>query len=256
MPFNFPTRNNPAGSTESNQNHSSPTPTSSTISLAARVGKLSRAMIISVFVAVIAIGFAVYALVSTNLQINATRAGMTAVVVASGDIAPGQTIEASNLTVKEVPQQYVVGNASGSIEPFVGKTAISKITNNSQIVPSMVAGINNGSSLSGSLASDRKAVTISVDEASGIAGLLHVGDQVSVVATGASIGNGSATPIASNSHVIALGSNMSSSDSSYASVTVEVSDSEALAIRNAQANGSVSIILDASVNNSLASQNS
>lgn len=215
-----------------------------------RVKNLTRVAAVAVAVTVCAVAFALYAVVAANAEIAETRSGMTNVVVAASPIAAGEAIPASSLEVRAVPDAYVVDGALSDPAAFVGAAALARIEANSQITSSLVAGSANSSSLSGALAPGMKAVTVAVDEESGLAGLLHTGDVVSVVGTTAAVNGPSWTTLADTATVIALGGSIAAPSDGYTSVTVEVTDDQARAIRAAQGSSSaVSFVLSAAADN-------
>lgn len=209
-----------------------------------RIKRLSRAATAAVAVAVLAVVFGIYALASSSAQIAQAKEGMVNVVVAAEQIDAGASITADKLKVVEVPQAYVSAGATSSSSDYVGGTAITRIDAGSQLSSSLIAASRDASSLANALNPGYKAVTISVDDVQGLAGLLKVGDTVDVLeSVSDAIGGSGLERITSTAVVVALGSSLSGSESSYASVTVEVTPAEADSIRSAQANGSVTLEL-------------
>lgn len=210
-----------------------------------RVKKLSRAAVASVAAAALGVTFGVYSLVSTNAQIAQTKEGLVNVVVATQQIDAGSSITEDKLEIKEVPQAYVSSGAVSKAEDFVGQVALTRIDQGTQLTSSVIAAAKDASSLAAAITPGYKAVTVSVDEVQGYSGLIKVGDTVDVLSNESSLngGNGALTRITGNASVIALGSSLAGSDSSYSTVTLEVTPNEADAIRAAQANGSVSLEL-------------
>ena len=218
-------------------------PRSNATAMEQRVQKLSRAAVASIAAAALGVTFGIYSLVSDNSQIAQTKEGMTNVVVATQQIDAGSAITADELEVKEVPQAYVSSGAVSKAEDFVGQVALTRIDSGTQLTSSVIAAAKDASSLGAALTPGYKAVTIAVDEVQGFSGLLKVGDTVDVLSADSSMNGGAMTRITGNAMVIALGSSLSDSDGSYSAVTVEVTPNEADAIRAAQANGNVSLVL-------------
>lgn len=215
----------------------------------ARVSKLTKVSIIAAVVAVLAIVVALYSTISANMELSVTRADMTNAVVATQTIAPGSQISAEDLTIQQVPSAYLVDNARSDVNDFVGGYAVAQIEAGSQLTTSLVAGAGNTASLSGAILPGTAAVTISVDEASGLANLLKVGDHVNVVQTDGSLNGSGSTVISANAEIVALGSSLESTADSYSSVTVMVPEGEAQAVRAAQASGNVTLILNPAAQN-------
>lgn len=215
-----------------------------TRAMEARVSKLSKVAMISVVVAVIAIVITLYSTISSTIAINETKADMTNAVVATHTISPGSQISADDLTIKEIPANYLVENARSNIEDFVGGYAIFQIDAGAQLTTSIVAGSGNTASLSGAITPGNAAVTISVDEASGLANLIKVGDHVQVIQSDGSLNGSGSSVVSANAEVVALGSSLESTTDSYTSVTVMVPEADAQNIRAAQASGNVTLILN------------
>lgn len=238
----------PQGASQLPAQQGAPLPTKETKTGSAmeeRVKKLSRTATAAVAAAALGVTFGIYSLASANAEIAKTKEGMVNVVVAAQQIDAGSTITDDKVKIVEVPEAYVSSGAVSETDGFVGQVALTRIDSGTQVTPSVVAGSNGSGSLSSALHQNYKAVTIAVDEVQGFAGLLKVGDTVDVLSNENSLngGSGSLTRITSNAVVIALGSSLADSDSSYSTVTLEVMPNEADAIRNAQANGNVSLEL-------------
>lgn len=204
----------------------------------------------AVLVAVVAVGYGIFATLDANGRIEEAQANSTPTVVAAAHIAKGQVIEADDLVVKDVPQALRAADALGSADlsgdaSIIGSVAVTDISANTQMTRALAAGAGSTVSLANALSPGMEAVTISVNAESGMAGNFVVGDVVRVVSMlGAVGGNGSAVDIAPDARIIALDTALSG-QASYSSVTVEVTPDQAALIRGAQASSGVSFILTA-----------
>lgn len=201
------------------------------MSMESRVRKLSRAATVASGVAALGLAFGLYTGATSSAELAKMHDGMTNVVVAAQTVEAGDTITSDMLAVKEVPKEYVSSGALSKTEAFVGQVAGTRIDSGSQVTDSMLSASRNTASLANATKAGKKAVTISVDDSQGFSGLLKVGDEVDVL--GKKSGEKSMYRITSKATVIALGSSLDGSASSYPTVTVEVSSKEADSIRSA-----------------------
>jgi len=115
-----------------------------------------------------------------NLEASKTTIIETeAVVTAVRDIPAYTTIDASMLTLTNYPKGSAHPKAARSISDVIGKTTESQILSGEQILTEKLK--SEGSGLSYLLPDGMRAVTIAVDEVSGIAGFIKIGDFVDVI---------------------------------------------------------------------------
>jgi len=109
------------------------------------------------------------------------------VLVALKEIQKGETFTQNNLEVKEIPQHYVVPNAIGPeyLTSILDSKSIVTIGRGQQISWSFPEIAEVSENLSQSLEKDKRdrAVTMAVDEISGVAGHISVNDRVDVIGT-------------------------------------------------------------------------
>jgi len=101
------------------------------------------------------------------------------VVTAIRDIPAYTTIDATMLTLTSYPKGSAHPKAARSISEVVGKTTESEILSGEQIIPEKLKSEDSG--LSYLLPEGMRAVTIAVDDVSGIAGFIQIGDYVDVI---------------------------------------------------------------------------
>lgn len=108
----------------------------------------------------------------------------TTVVVARQHIPARTTIKREALTYREVPAAYVHPDAYRKIEELVGKASTAEIFPGEQILKPRTAAVGEASEdLALALHPGERAVSVAVDEVSGVSGLLKVGDRVDVAVT-------------------------------------------------------------------------
>ncbi len=110
------------------------------------------------------------------------------VLVAKKDIPKDSPIEAENLEVQMTPKQFVQPQAVGSVERINGMSTIVPIAKGEQVTLSKLVWPKQTSSsgaAAGSLAMvtpvGKRAITISVDNISSLAGMIKAGDYVDVI---------------------------------------------------------------------------
>ncbi len=109
-------------------------------------------------------------------------ADKTAVVVAKVDIPPKTIITKEMVNQLEVPSLYVQPGALRDTGKVIGQETKHKIVAGEQIVERRLA-INGPNGLVAAIPDDKRAITVAVNEYSGLAGFVKPGDYVDVLAT-------------------------------------------------------------------------
>lgn len=177
----------------------------------------------------LAIGAVVFALAtfaSAQARLSSVDTETAPVCTAVQAIKAGTVIEANMLTLQDVPVPLAAEGAIGTREEAVGKLAVEPIPANGQITAGALASSEPAASLAGALDAGSRAVSVAVDAETGLAGLIRHGDRVDVLSEGRAI--------VENAKVIAVDSSLSETLEEYATVTVQVSPEDAIAIQAAQ----------------------
>lgn len=177
----------------------------------------------------LAIGAVVFALAtfaSAQARLSSVDAETAPVCTAVQAIKAGTVIEANMLTLQDVPASLAAEGAIGTREEAVGKLAVEPIPANGQITAGALASSEPAASLAGALDAGSRAISVAVDAETGLAGLIRHGDRVDVLSEGRAI--------VENAKVIAVDSSLSETLEEYATVTVQVSPEDAIAIQAAQ----------------------
>lgn len=143
----------------------------------------SRAFTISFGIAFLAV-MLVYSYVQNTVSEARKPFGEeTAVVVAKKDIKELDTLDETNLTLAPVPRKYIQTGAAFSIDELRGTLAVTPIYRDEQVTRSKITvpGVRPG--LARQVAPGKRAVTIRVNDETGVAKLLKPGDRVDVAAT-------------------------------------------------------------------------
>lgn len=115
-----------------------------------------------------------------NAQQRAQAAG-TPVVVAARDIPEGSLINPQDIEVKVFPNQYIQPQAITSAERIIGMPIGVAVAAGEQLTLSKFSAAKQRASLSEITPAGKRAVTVIVDNAASLAGLIKPGDYVDVI---------------------------------------------------------------------------
>lgn len=209
--------------------------------VAKKVSRLQAATAALAAVCVASLGAAAWSQTDAAGRIDAAFAGTEQVVVLSQGLSAGELIEESDLAIANVPAQLV---AEGALTPAdlenpktspVGRLAASFAAKGSQVTSATAAGEGNPASLADSIAAGYEAVTVPVDSASGMAGMLREGDTVRVLVSADDEVGGTGVKIVSDgARIAAIGADFSAGASGdYSTVTLELTPEQAEIVRGA-----------------------
>ena len=209
--------------------------------VAKKVSRLQAATAALAAVCVASLGAAAWSQADAAGRIDAAFAGTEQVVVLSQGLSAGELIEESDLAIANVPAQLV---AEGALTPAdlenpktspVGRLAASFAAKGSQVTSATAAGEGNPASLADSIAAGYEAVTVPVDSASGMAGMLREGDTVRVLVSADDEVGGTGVKIVSDgARIAAIGADFSAGASGdYSTVTLELTPEQAEIVRGA-----------------------
>ncbi|MFZ5642257.1 MAG: Flp pilus assembly protein CpaB [Bacillota bacterium] len=171
-----------------------------------------------------------------------------AVAVAKTRIPAKQVITDQMVVFTEMPTNYVTPSVVNKPEEIIGKIARSDIYPGEQILKSKVAGPNDpGEGLAMIVEPGRRAMTIAVNEITGVAGMLSPGDHVDVLGT-VNVGNQTITStIVQNIKVLAVNKTTSTSTDNKpaqsATLTLSLNPGEAQQLTLAAEKGSIRVTL-------------
>jgi pilus assembly protein CpaB len=104
------------------------------------------------------------------------------VAVATRDVAPGTALTAEMVKVASWPRELIPPQSASSLTQVQGRVATMAIANGEPILNRKLAPEGTAAGLSGLLNMDKRALTVRVDDVSGVAGFIHAGDRVDVLA--------------------------------------------------------------------------
>lgn len=136
---------------------------------------------------------------------------LTAIVVTKGSIAPGQELKADDLTMGEVASASLPEGAFTDIKQAVGRTTQMSLAKGQPILPTVLAAEGAGTGWQALVPKDMRAITIEVNEFSGLAGMITPNANVDVATTvqGEDNAGMSSRTIVQNVKVLAVGQRVS-----------------------------------------------
>ena len=108
---------------------------------------------------------------------------MVPVVVASKDIVAGSLLDAGLLKVVDWPRDSQIAGAVDNLELLNGRVTRYPLVSGEMILESKLAPQGTPGGLAGIIENDKRAVSVKVDEASGVAGFVMPGNRVDVLLT-------------------------------------------------------------------------
>ncbi len=111
------------------------------------------------------------------------KAAPESVLVARKDIPARTIITEDLLEYQKIPKPYIEPLAVTRIEDVIGLVAITDIKKGEQITKNLLIPLTTWTVLSSFIPEGYRAITIHVDEVSGVGGLILPGDEVDVIAT-------------------------------------------------------------------------
>lgn len=210
--------------------------------------KLSPRMLLIIALTLsIICGMMIYSFLSKNDKSDADK---TAVVVAAMDIAPGTQMTAEMLRLELIPNELVQQGAVRKVNDAVGKRLKMPANAGDQITQKRLNAAGTMGSFIGTIPNDKRAVTITVDDVSGVAGFIAPGSYVDVLNVD---GDGkdrrvSGSLLLQNVLVLAVGSTDITSDKvkkneNVKTVTLALDPREAVELRVAQSEGRITLML-------------
>jgi len=124
--------------------------------------------------------FGIHRYVVNKTQVALAPTGMVA--VATGDIAPGTALAGVSLKLVSWPKELIPPQCAASLNQVEGRVVTFPISSGEPIMFSKLAPVGTAAGLSGLLDESKRALTVRVDDVTGVAGFLHPRDRVDVLA--------------------------------------------------------------------------
>jgi len=124
--------------------------------------------------------FGIHRYVVNKTQVALAPTGMVA--VATGDIAPGTALAGGSLKLVSWPKELIPPQCAAALNQVEGRVVTFPISSGEPIMFSKLAPVGTAAGLSGLLDESKRALTVRVDDVTGVAGFLHPRDRVDVLA--------------------------------------------------------------------------
>ena len=238
-----------AGSAEGSEQRTSDGPARSTDVSTARFKQMSAVTAAAVAVAFVAVGYGLWQAGVSHAAVDQATKGARDVVVTTRDVAAGEPFGADAVRLVEVPQAFRQEEALGAdaldgAGGVAGARALVSVPANTQLSPQMIAGSAADGRLAAQLAAGMEAVSLSVNDETGVAGQVQPFDEVRVVCvTEAAGGVVSLDELCASARVMSVGGDGAGEGAAYSAITLELTPEQADAVRRAQASGTISVQL-------------
>ncbi|HAN20190.1 MAG: Flp pilus assembly protein CpaB [Clostridiales bacterium GWF2_36_10] len=212
---------------------------------------MKKIYLLATVVAIIT-GIAVF-LFATELQNGQSKIiqpNLVSVVVAASDISENTTLTAEMLTTVLFPENTIPETAVKDSFYLIGKVAKYPLKKGEQFLTEkvLVIGDEQNYELADRVQKGYRAFTISVDEVSGIAGYLRVGDKVDIIITKSIDGVSTTSYLLQDILIIAVGNSSQFASvpnqiTEYSNITLEVLSKDCVMLNHSIVNGLVKIVL-------------
>ena len=215
----------------------------------ARFKQMSAVTAAAVAVAFVAVGYGLWQAGVSHAAVDQATKGARNVVVTTRDVAAGEPFGADAVRLVEVPQAFRQEEALGAdaldgAGGVAGARALVSIPANTQLSPQMIAGSAADGRLAAQLAAGMEAVSLSVNDETGVAGQVQPFDEVRVVCvTEAAGGVVDLDELCASARVMSIGGDGAGEGAAYSAITLELTPEQADAVRCAQASGTISVQL-------------
>jgi pilus assembly protein CpaB len=116
-----------------------------------------------------------------SIKTRVVEAPTRQVFIATADISPGTALSAQLLKPVTWPQAVIPPHCASSMRELENRVVKVPISQGNPVLFSMLAPVGTAAGLSGILEDGKRALTVKVDEVTGVAGFIHPGDHVDVL---------------------------------------------------------------------------
>jgi pilus assembly protein CpaB len=116
-------------------------------------------------------------------QVALQKVQVTPVVVAAKDIVAGTQLDSSVLKVVDWPKDSLISGTTSDVQQLKGRVLRYPLVAGEVILETKLAPQGTPGGLAGIIQNDKRAVTVKVDEVSGVAGFVMPGNRVDVLLT-------------------------------------------------------------------------
>ena len=108
---------------------------------------------------------------------------LVAVAVAARDLPPGRELVAEDLTVTRLPAEVMPGGSFRAAQEVVGRTTLHPLVKGQAVVEPLLTPTGTRGGITALIKPGYRAMTLEVNEFSGLAGMIQPGSRVDVIAT-------------------------------------------------------------------------
>lgn len=139
-----------------------------------------RVVVLAVILGLVTMGLLYYYIESMN-EVEAVPVDLSNVVVAVTSIPAHVSVTAEMVTIKSIPTEAVHPEAVTSVDEIIGFTTNMAIYNDEQILRTKVVTETQSASLSYRIPENMRAITIPMNEISGVGGYIVKGDRIDIL---------------------------------------------------------------------------
>lgn len=181
-----------------------------------------------------------------------SRYESTQVVVAAADMAQGERLDVTRLAVRSMPKDFLPADAvpARRAAELIGSHTTIPIRRGSPVVTAAVSHGGQTRSLSAVLSTERRALTIPVDQVNSLAGNLQPGDWVDLYYSRSSGSGTTLMPLLQRVEILAAGAALQGSsvreaepEQNFSTITLGLTAADAARVLLAQHSGSLSVVL-------------
>jgi len=170
------------------------------------------------------------------------------VAVATTDLSPGIALAAGSVKLVSWPRELIPPQAASTLQQVEGRVAVTPISNGEPVLFSKLAPVGTAAGLSSLLDESKRALTVRVDDVSGVAGFLHPRDKVDVLVDMKlqGVNDSFSKTILQNITVMTIGQTWEQKDSKPVvvnTVTMEVTPEQAEILNLASTEGKIRLAL-------------
>jgi len=175
-----------------------------------------------------------------------SRSDFVPVVVAAKDLTFGTKLETTHLSLAKFPKSAVPRGAYGSVDSVVGQTSKVFLVEGEAVLHSKLSSVGGG--LSVVIRPSMRAISLQIDQVTGVSGFVLPGDRVDVLVTIDNAGNNVAVTktVLQNAEVLAAGTTTEEKSKrtiTTQAVTLLVDPTGAEAVALGQAQGKIHLVL-------------
>jgi pilus assembly protein CpaB len=124
--------------------------------------------------------FTVHRYVSVKTEVPQVALGQVA--IAAADVSAGLAFSAATVKIASWPKELIPPQTASTLKEVEGRVALVSMAKGEPILVTKLAPEGTAAGLGGLLDSSKRALTVRVDDVSGVAGFIHPGDHVDVLA--------------------------------------------------------------------------